>query len=56
MYGHAGVAGAVSALGTTATVATLPFTGVSLVWMSLAGFALISAGLAILRTVPRAQA
>lgn len=55
MYGHSGVAGAAAAIGTTATVATLPFTGMNLVWMFLAAFALISAGLAILRTYPKAQ-
>jgi hypothetical protein len=51
MYGQtAGVAGAAATVG---TAATLPFTGLNLIWILLAGFALIAAGIAIMRVIPR---
>jgi hypothetical protein len=54
MYGQtAGVAGATGAVG---AAATLPFTGLNLIWVLLAGFALIAAGIAILRVIPRKHA
>lgn len=60
MYGQtAGVAGLASTVGATAagaTGATLPFTGLNLIWIVLAAFAVYAAGLAILRVVPRVHA
>lgn len=51
MYGNATFATPALAAG-----ATLPFTGFSLVWYVLAAFALLAAGLAILRVIPRGKA
>lgn len=48
MYDKAGVAGA--AMGTGGALA---LTGANVVWISLAGFAMLAAGMAILRIVPR---
>jgi hypothetical protein len=54
MYGQTvGVAGTASTVGAVSTAATLPFTGLSLIWVLLAGFALIAAGTAIVRVIPR---
>jgi hypothetical protein len=54
MYGQtAGVAGATGVVG---AAATLPFTGLNVIWVLLAGFALIAAGIAILRVIPRKHA
>jgi hypothetical protein len=54
MYGQtAGAAGAVAAV---AAAGTLPFTGLNLIWVLLAGFALIAAGTAIMRMIPRRHA
>lgn len=39
----------------TATAATLPVTGFDVVWFVLAGFALLMAGGALLRVIPRKQ-
>jgi hypothetical protein len=47
---------AITGLGPTIGIGTLAYTGVDLVWLALGGFALVAAGLAILRTVPRRQA
>jgi hypothetical protein len=47
---------AVTGLGPTVGIGTLAYTGVDLIWLALAGFALVAAGMAILRTVPRRQA
>jgi hypothetical protein len=50
MYNHGGaVAGGGAAIG------TLPFTGLNLIWLVLAAFALISAGTAIMRVAPRRE-
>lgn len=46
----------IAGLGTTAATGTLAFTGVNVLWFLLASFALIAAGLALLRTFPRSQA
>lgn len=45
MYDKGGVLGG-------ATVLTLPFTGVNLLWIMLAGFTLVAAGIALLRILP----
>ena len=47
---------AISGLGSTIGIGTLAYTGVDLVWLALGGFALVAAGMAVLRTVPRRQA
>ena len=39
-----------------ATLAALPVTGFSVVWFLIAGFALLMAGGALLRIVPRREA
>ena len=49
MYNHAGVAGGSAAVG------SLPFTGINVVWMVLAAFALVAAGSALLRIAPRRE-
>jgi LPXTG-motif cell wall-anchored protein len=41
--------------GGAATLATLPVTGFSVLWFVIAGFALLMAGGALLRIVPRRQ-
>jgi hypothetical protein len=46
----------ISALGTTAATSALAFTGADVLWLILGSFALIAAGLAVLRTLPRHQA
>jgi hypothetical protein len=51
MYGNATFATPAIAAG-----AALPFTGLSVVWYVIAGFALLAAGLAVHRVVPRRQA
>jgi hypothetical protein len=63
MYNHGGSLGASGALGSGGSVlgvsaakaAALPFTGLNVIWLLLAAFALISAGSALLRIVPRRQ-
>lgn len=47
---------AVTGLGPTVGIGTLAHTGLDVVWLALAAFALIAAGMALLRTVPRRQA
>ena len=47
---------AISGLGSTIGIGTLAHTGVDVVWLGLGGFALVAAGMAVLRTVPRRQA
>lgn len=42
--------GSAAALG---TAGSLPFTGVNVIWLLLAAFALIAAGAALLRIAPR---
>jgi len=49
VYNHGGV------LGIGAAGATLPFTGVNLIWLVLASFALLSVGTAVLRIVPKRE-
>jgi hypothetical protein len=49
MYNHAG------AVGAAAGASALPFTGFNAIWFVLAAFALVSAGTAILRIVPRRE-
>lgn len=49
MYNQAGV------LGLTTAAGVLPFTGVNIVWLIVAGFAVVTAGTALLRLVPRRQ-
>jgi LPXTG-motif cell wall-anchored protein len=39
--------------GSAATLATLPMTGFSVVWFVIAAFALMMAGGALLRTLPK---
>ena len=39
----------------TGAASTLPYTGLSVAWAFLAGFALVAAGLALMRTAPRKQ-
>lgn len=51
MYNHAGVLGTSAAAG----AGMLPFTGVNAIWLLLASFALLSAGTAILRIVPKRE-
>jgi hypothetical protein len=51
MYNWGGVLGTEAAAG-----AALPFTGLNSVWLALSAFALLSAGTAILRLVPRREA
>ncbi len=46
----------IAAIGGGAAAGTLAFTGFDVVWYLLGGFALIAAGLALLRTLPRKQA
>ncbi|MBA2389637.1 MAG: hypothetical protein H0V67_05210 [Geodermatophilaceae bacterium] len=46
----------VAALGTAGGVGFLPYTGLELSWLLLAAFALVAAGLAVMRIVPRSQA
>jgi LPXTG-motif cell wall-anchored protein len=41
--------------GTAATIGTLPVTGFSVLWFAIAGFALLMAGGALLRIIPRRQ-
>ncbi|HVV74573.1 MAG TPA: hypothetical protein VHC43_00940 [Mycobacteriales bacterium] len=50
MYNHAGVLG----VGAT-TGASLAFTGLPVIWLVLAAFALLSVGTAILRIVPKRE-
>ena len=38
------------------TAATLPFTGLNLMWIAVAGFALLMAAGALWRIVPRSEA
>lgn len=45
-----------TALGTSAAVGTLAHTGAEIMWYGLGGFALVAAGLAIQRIVPRTEA
>lgn len=45
-----------TAAGGVAGVATLPFTGLNLVWVALAAFTLLMAAGAIWRIVPRTEA
>lgn len=45
----------VTAATTVGAAATLPFTGFNLLWVALAGFALISAGFAVRRILPKRQ-
>jgi hypothetical protein len=49
MYNHAGV------LGTGTAIGSLPFTGFNSLWLGLAGFALVTAGTAILRIIPKRE-
>lgn len=49
MYTSTGALGA----GVTAGAGSLAFTGVNIVWLILGAFALLSAGLALLRLAPR---
>ena len=49
MYHHGPTAAAAGG------VATLPFTGMGLTWVVLAGFALFAAGLALRRMFPRRE-
>lgn len=42
--------------GSAATLAALPVTGFSVLWFVIAGFALLMAGGALLRIVPRRHA
>ena len=50
MYGHKGVAG----LGaSSAPLATLPFTGLSLIWIVLAAMTLLTTGIAVRRLARR---
>ena len=43
-------------VGTTGALAALPFTGFSVIWAVIAGFALLMAAGALWRIVPRRQA
>ena len=52
MYTTHGAAGATTAVGGGAALAA---TGMNVVWIVLAGFALLGAGLAMMRIVPRPQ-
>ena len=47
MYNNPSAAGA-AGIG----AATLPYTGIDAIWLTLAGFALVAAGSAILRMLP----
>ena len=49
MYGHNGVAG----IAAIAPVATLPFTGFSVIWLVLAGMTLLTTGTAAVRLARR---
>jgi hypothetical protein len=51
MYTSSGVAGVTATAG-----AGLAATGLNIMWLLLAGFALLGAGLALLRIVPRREA
>jgi hypothetical protein len=51
MYTPTGIAGATAAAG-----AGLAATGMNVIWMLLAAFALLGAGLALLRVLPRREA
>jgi hypothetical protein len=42
--------------GTTVAAGALATTGLNVMWIVLGGFALLSAGLAIMRLVPRGEA
>jgi LPXTG-motif cell wall-anchored protein len=42
--------------GTAATLGMLPMTGFSMLWFVVAGFALIMAGGALMRIIPRKEA
>jgi hypothetical protein len=52
MYTTHGTAGATAAAGSGAALAA---TGLNVVWLLLAAFALLGAGLALLRIVPRRE-
>ena len=39
-------------IGAAATAAALPFTGLEVVWVAIAAFTLISAGVALVRILP----
>lgn len=52
MYTHHGAAGATGVAGGGAALAV---TGLNVVWLLLAGFALLGAGLALLRMLPRRE-
>jgi hypothetical protein len=43
-------------IGTSIGVTTLPFTGLNVVWIVVAGFTLLMAAAALWRTIPRRQA
>ena len=47
---------ALGGIGTTAAAGTLAYTGAAVVWYFLAAFALVAAGMALLRAFPKAQA
>lgn len=47
--------GKVAGLGTTAAGATLAYTGADVLWLGIAAFTLIAAGLAMLRLLPRRE-
>ncbi len=51
MYGNGGII-----TGTAAAGGALAFTGLSLVWIVLAAFAILAATIAVVRTVPRNEA
>ena len=44
------------ALGSAVTTGGLAATGMNIIWVVLASFALLSAGLALLRIIPRREA
>lgn len=46
----------ITTLGAAAGAGALPFTGLNVIWLLLAAFALVAAGLAILRVVPKTEA
>jgi hypothetical protein len=46
---------AASAAGTAGTVGGLAMTGLNVVWLLLAAFALLGAGMAVMRLVPRRE-
>ena len=49
MYNHSGVLGAGAATG------SLAFTGFNAIWLVLASFALMTAGTALLRIIPKRE-